>query len=203
VFCWSRTTGGPYSGPAQAAIAARIVAKDYQRWSRTPAAVLAATDNALRKQAANFQQVWAQIAQHGLTDGPGPAVTRYQAVAACARALADDPTFRLPSAALTPLLELAIHADKHAICLDATAVAGTCGPTGSSAEHGRASAGPPARAGTAEQLSLYQGLPAQIAAAVERGHSGTPHHGQASPPARNRLAAHDARQRAGQHDTAR
>ena len=116
---------GPYSGRGQASGGSRIVEKDYRNWTRTPAATSAAVDPAMWEHADVLHQAWASVERRGLADGPEQAAARYQAVSGFARNLARDFSCRLPSTALTPLLELAAHADKHAIRLHNTAIART------------------------------------------------------------------------------
>ena len=95
--------------------------------------------------------------QHGLKDGPVPA---YRALSGHARGVADDVGQRLPSATLTLLLELALHADKHAIRLRNTAVA--------------------VKSGTVDQSTPYRGLPVQVAVRAARGHTDVPRDSRAA-----------------------
>lgn len=176
---------GPYEGRAHAGSGSRILMKDYQVWSRTSSATSAATDPALKEQAAHLSQAWAEIERHGLYDGPGPAAARYRSLASCARSLAEDTTHRLPSMALTQLLELAMHADKHAIRQHATAVAMTGDGPDDAEELCRATWGRPAPAGSADRAAPYHSLPGQVAATAARSHAKAPPAGQSSQSAGN------------------
>jgi hypothetical protein len=116
-----------------------------------------------------LQQAWANFERRGLADGPEQAAGRYRAVSGLARNLAQDFSYRLPSTALTPLLELAAHADKHAIRLRNTAVARTSDTATEAlcqATWGRLSV--PGR------VTPYRGLPAQVATTAERARTEIP-----------------------------
>jgi hypothetical protein len=194
---------GPYEGRAHAGSGSRILAKDYQAWCQTPAATTAANDVALSKKAALLSQAWAEIERRGLYDGPGPAAARYRGLASCARSLAGDTAYRLPSAALTPLLELAMHADKHAIRLHATAVARTGGSADDVAELGRATWERPTPDSNADRAAPYRSLPGQVAATAARSHSEIPHTGQGTPSAGNGDASPARRSRTAQNERAK
>jgi hypothetical protein len=164
---------GPYSGRGEASGGSRIVEKDYRNWTRTPAATSAAVDPAMWEHADVLQQAWASVERRGLADGPEQAAARYQAVSGFARNLAQDFSYRLPSAALVPLLELAAHADKHAIRLHSTAIARTSGIDYEAlcqATWGRSS--------TAGRETPYGALPAQVAMTAARARSEIPIGGQ-------------------------
>jgi len=181
-FLNSRASGR-YTGFAQAAAESALIEKHYQAWQQAPDARLAANGSSLADGAALLRQAWAGIEQHGLTDGPGPAARRYRALADHARALSDDIAQRLPSAALAPLLELAMYADKHAIRLHSTAIA--------------------IKGDAADQPAPYRGLPAQVAATAAHAHSEIPHGGRASGPAEDALTAKTIRNRTTQNDSER
>ncbi|HXL94952.1 MAG TPA: UvrD-helicase domain-containing protein [Streptosporangiaceae bacterium] len=179
---------GPYSGRGEASGGSRIVEKDYRNWTRTPAATSAAVDPAMWEHADVFQQAWASVERRGLADGPEQAAARYQALSGFARNLADDFSYRLPSGALVPLLELAVHAEKHAIRLHSTAIARTSGIDYEAlcqATWGRSSIAP------------YGALPVQVAMTAARARSEIPIGGQrplpASTPGRRALPHRTAR----------
>jgi len=152
---------GRYNGFAQAAAGSALVEKYYLAWEQAPSARLAATDIGLADDAAFLRQAWADIEQHGLTDGSGTESERHRALADRARAVSDDVAQRLPSAALTLLLELAMHADKHQIQLHNTAIA----MEGAAVEQ--------------LQRSAYRGLPTEVAATAAHAHAETPQISQA------------------------
>ena len=93
-------------------------------------------------------------------NGPASAAERYRALSGHARGVANDMERRLPAATLTLLLELAMHADKHAIRLYNTAVA--------------------IKGQAPDQQAPYGRLPIWVAAAAMRGHTGIPHSGAAA-----------------------
>jgi hypothetical protein len=138
-----------YADFAQAAAWSADIEKRYQ--------ALTAVDPGFAGDSAALVQAWTSIEEHGLLDGPAPAAERYCTLSGHARGVADDVGQRLPSATLTLLLELAMHADKHAIRLYKTAVAIKGAP--------------------------YGGLPGQVAAAAMRAHTEVPQSGVAAPPA--------------------
>jgi hypothetical protein len=177
---------GPYSGRGQASGGSRIVEKDYRNWTRTPAATSAAVDPAIWEHADVLQQAWASVERHGLADGPEQAAARYQAVSGYARDLAQDSSCRLPSTALVPLLELAAHADKHAIRLHSTAMART-----SDTDYEALCQATWGRSSTASRDTPYRGLPVQVATTAARAHTEIPIGGQtplpASSPARQAI----------------
>jgi hypothetical protein len=144
-----------YTGFAQAAVESSVVGNYYLAWEQIPAARLAETEPSLAGNAALLGRSWASIEQLDLTDGPGPAAERYRALAGHARVLSEDIAQRLPSEALIPLLELAVHADKHAIRLLNTAVA--------------------IKGEAAVRPAPYRGLPVPVAAAAAQAHAGVPH----------------------------
>jgi len=164
---------GPYSGRGEASGGSRIVEKDYRNWARTPAATSAAVDPAMWEHADVLQQAWASVERRGLADGPEQAAARYQALSGFARNLAQGFSYRLPSAALVPLLELAAHADKHAIRLHSTAIARTS-DTGyealCQATWGRSSTG--------RRETPHGALPVQVAMTAARARSEIPISGQ-------------------------
>src|SRR6202453_2179660 len=179
---------GPYSGRGEASGGSRIVEKDYRNWTRTPAATSAAVDPAMWEHADVVQQACASVERRGLADGPEQAAARYQALSGFARNLADDFSYRLPSGALVPLLELAVHAEKHAIRLHSTAIARTSGIDYEAlcqATWGRSSIAP------------YGALPVQGAMTAARARSEIPIGGQrplpASTPCRRALPHRTAR----------
>jgi hypothetical protein len=173
---------GPYTGHDQAAAGSRIIEQDYQQWNRLQAAALAAIDPGLREQAENLNQAWTGIEHHGLADGHAPAAARYHTVAGYARNLAQDFSYQLPSAALTPLLELALHADKHSIRLHNTAIARTDGPAAGYEALCQATWERAVPGGTA---AAYRDLPDQVTTTTVRAHSGVPHAAGTSLPAGN------------------
>jgi hypothetical protein len=172
-----------YSGFAQAAGESALIEERYQAWHQVPTATQAVPGSSLAEGAALLRQAWAGIEQHGLTDGPGPAAGRYRALADRARVVSDDFAQRLPSAALRPLLELAMYADMHSIRLRSTAIAIT--------------------GDAADRPAPYRGLPAQVATTAAHGHSEIPHVGRTSGPAGNGPAAETVRKRAAQNDSER
>jgi hypothetical protein len=135
-------TSGRYADFAQAAAWSANIEKRYQ--------TLTAVDPGFSA----LVQAWTNIEEHGLLDGPALAAERYRALSGQARCVADDTARRLPTATLTLLLELAMHADKHAIRLRSTAVA--------------------------IKGAAYGGLPGQVAAAAMRAHTGVPQSGAAA-----------------------
>jgi hypothetical protein len=143
---------GRYDDFAQAAAGSANIEKRYQ--------ALTAVDPGLAGDSAALVRAWTSIEEHGLIDGPVPAAERYRALSGHARDVADDMARRLTSATLTLLLELAIHADKHAIRLDSTAVA--------------------AKSGTMDQSTPYRGLPVQVAARAAQGHTDVPRDSRAA-----------------------
>jgi AAA domain/UvrD-like helicase C-terminal domain len=157
---------GPYDGGrAQAASGSRIVEKDYLAWAGSPAAAQAASDPGLWTHAKRLQQAWDEIRSRGLADGAGPAAARYAELAEASRTLAGDFTPSLPSPALTGLLQLAGHARKHSIRLQATAASlANPGQSQDSQEVSRAAAGGDA----------YRGLPVHVASVSASAHSGQP-----------------------------
>jgi UvrD/REP helicase N-terminal domain len=193
---------GPYTGRGHAADGSRIVACDYRQWTRLPAAALAAAEPALREPVASLRKAWADIERHGLADGPGPSAVRYHAVAGYAANLAENFTCQLPSTALIPLLELAAHADKHAIRLHSTAIARN-GDTAIGYEAlCQATWGRAVTATATGQPAPYLGLPASVATATARGHSEIPHGGRAAAPAASSPARPATRRRAAQTERA-
>jgi UvrD-like helicase C-terminal domain len=196
---------GPYSGRGQASGGSLIIEKDYQRWIQTPAAGIAATDPDLWEQAANLHQACADVSRYGLADGPGLAASRYRMVAGCARNLAQDFTYRLPSAALAPLLELASHADKHAIRLSSTAIGRT---SDTATDYEALCQATWERSSPADSGTPYRGLPAQVATTATRAHAETrthvetPHGGQAPAAAEGSPARQTIRKRAAQNERA-
>ena len=169
---------GPYSGRGQASGGSRIVEKDYRNWTRTPAATSAAVDPAMWEHADVLQQAWATVERRGLADGPEQAAARYQAVSGFARNLVQGFSYRLPSAALIPLLELAAHADKHAMRLHNTAIART-----SDTDYEALCQATWGRSSTASRETPYHGLPAQVATTAARAHTEIPIGGQTTLPA--------------------
>jgi hypothetical protein len=141
--------------------------RSYQAWAGTPAATQAASESTLQSQARRLHQAWEQILSHGLADGPGPAAARYRELADASHALALDFPATLPSAALTPLLELASRAGKHAIRLHATAIA-------HSAQRDEQAEAREPSSRAALDSGAYQDLPSDIAARSAQAHSGTP-----------------------------
>jgi hypothetical protein len=117
---------GPYTGGRVEAVSGgRIVEKDYLTWSRSPAAAKAAKDNGLFVHVKRLREAWDQIRRHGLADGPRPTASRYTELADASAAVADNFLVSQPATGLEPLLDLAGHARKHAIRLQATADAGS------------------------------------------------------------------------------
>ena len=169
------SASGRYTGFAQAAAGSALVEKYYLAWEQAPAAGLPATDIGPAEDVAFLRQAWADIEQHGLTDGSGTESERYRALAERARAVSDDIALRLPSVALTLLLELVMHADKHQIRLHNTAIA--------------------MEAAAVEQLSAYRGLPAEVGATAAHAHAVTPQISQAPASAATGSTAQIARKR--------
>ena len=143
---------GRYADFAQAAAGSAGIEKRYQ--------ALTAVDPGFAGDSAVLVQAWTSVEEHGLLDGPASAAERYRALSGHARGVADDMAERLPSATLTLLLELAMHADKHAIRLHNTAVA--------------------IKSGTADQPTPYRGLPVQVAARATQGHTDIPRDSRAA-----------------------
>jgi hypothetical protein len=114
---------GAYHDRGHAASGSRIVERDFRAWTQLPVAAQAASDSELWERVRLLHSAWDDVHRYGLTDGPGPAAVRYRALADSAFAVADGFTVNLPSAALTGLLELAGHARKHAVRLEATSMA--------------------------------------------------------------------------------
>jgi len=166
---------GPYSGRGQASGGSRIVERDYRNWNRTPAATSAAVDPAMWEYTDVLQRAWANVERRGLADGPAQAAARYQAVSGFASNLAEDFSYRLPSTALTPLLELAAHVDKHAIRLHNTAVART---SDTAADYEALCQATWGRSSSADRATPYRGLPAQVATTASRAYAEIPLGGQ-------------------------
>jgi len=112
----------PYEGwRTQATLASLIVERNYRTWDASAAAAQAASHAVLWPHAVQLQHSWAEIRQHGLDDGPGPAAARYNKLVAACDTLAGEFTTDMPSAALSDLLQLYGNAHKHAIRLSRTA----------------------------------------------------------------------------------
>ena len=167
---------GPYDGGrAQASSGCRIIDMDYGAWTDTAAASQAADDTRTREPARRVRHAWEDAHRRGLADGPGPAASRYQAIADAAEALAADFPLGLPSSGLAELLQLAGHARKHAIRLRATG-------TGQDNANGRDAA--------AAEIGTYRDLPAEVAVVTAQAHTSQEH------PASHR----EGEQRANVHD---
>jgi hypothetical protein len=100
-----------------------MIEKDYRAWIRTGSPLEAARDPQLWQYARRAEQAWHEVRRRGVADGPAAAATRYGELADAAERLADGFTITLPSSALPSLLELAEHARKHSMRLNATALA--------------------------------------------------------------------------------
>ena len=146
---------GRYADFAQAAAESANIEKRYQAWQEA----LTVIDPGLAGEAATLMQTWASVEEHGLMDGPVRAAERYRALSAHARGVADGLAQRWPAAMLIPLLELAVHADKHSIRLYSTAAA--------------------VNSVAIDQAAPYRGLPVQVAAATVHGHTDIPRGGGA------------------------
>jgi UvrD-like helicase C-terminal domain len=188
-----------YSGRGQAAAGSRIVESDYRNWNRAPAAASAAADPAVGGDVTVLRQAWATVEQRGLDDGPEQAAVRYQAVSGFARSLVQDFSYRLPSAALAPLLTLVQHADKHSIRLCNTAMAGT-NETATTRGALRQATGE--RSSPSGRATPYCGLPAQVATTATRAHAEAQHGGQAGAPAASSPVRQITRKRATQNERA-
>jgi hypothetical protein len=143
---------GRYADFAQAAARSADIEKRYQG--------LTAADPGFAGDSAALVQAWTSIEEHGLMDGPTPAAERYRALSGHARGVAEDMERRLSAATLTLLLELAVHADKHALRLLHTAVA--------------------VKNGTVDQSTPYRGLPVEVAARATQGHTDIPRDSRAA-----------------------
>jgi len=132
-----------YDGFAPAAAGSADIETRYQ--------ALTAVDPGFAGNSAALVHAWTSVEEHGLMDGPAPAAERYRALSGHARGVIDGTAQRLLPTTLSLLLELAIHADKHAIRLHNTAVA--------------------VKSGTVDQPTPYRGLPVQVAARAVQGHT--------------------------------
>jgi len=188
---------GRYSGRGQAAAGSRIVETDYRNWIRTPAAASASGDPAVREYVGVLHQAWGRVERRGLDDGPERAAARYQAVSGIARNLAQDFSYRLPSAALIPLLTLAQHADKHSMRLRSSAVARN-NDTATGYEALRQATGERSVGGG--RAAPYRGLPAQVATTATRAHAESPHGGGPTASAVSSPARQVIRKRAAQNE---
>ena len=173
---------GAYDGRGQASGGSRIVENDYYRWNRTPGTASAAADPVMSDYVRVLRAAWARVEQYGLADGPERAAARYRAVAGFGRNLAEDFGDGLPSGALSPLLTLALHADKHAVRLHNTAIARTSGTGASYEALCQATWGRPSLAGSADMPAPYRRLPDQVATTAARGHTEIPRASQAAAP---------------------
>jgi hypothetical protein len=173
--------GGRYAGFAQAAAASAVVDRRYRAWRESSGRWSAAGDSGLAAGVVVLGEAWADIEQHGLMDGHGAAAGRYRALADHARALTGDVARGAPTAAVTPILELAMYADKHSIRLHNTAVAihGTDGDT------------------------AYRGLPAQVATTAAQAHSDAAHVGPVSTQTGDGYAAQIMRKTISLHERGR
>lgn len=125
LFSESGKSGRYANGRTDAERGSRVVEKDYRAWARTGVPAEAARDPELWRHARRAELAWHAIRRAGLADGPAPAAARYQELANATRDLADGFTANLPSHALSHLLELAEHAEKHSTRLGATARPGS------------------------------------------------------------------------------
>ncbi|HXL94951.1 MAG TPA: hypothetical protein VN969_38985 [Streptosporangiaceae bacterium] len=143
---------GRYADFAHAAAGSENIEKRYQ--------ALTTGDPGIARDSATLVQAWTCVEEDGLMNGPASAAERYRALSGHARGVANDMERRLPTATLTLLLELAMHADKHAIRLHHTAVA--------------------IKNGTVDQSTPYRGLPVEVAARATQGHTDIPRDGRAA-----------------------
>jgi hypothetical protein len=116
-----------------------MIEKDYRTWIRTGSPLEAARDPQLWQHARRAEQAWHEVRRRGVADGPAAAATRYGELADATQALADGFTVTLPSSALPSLLDLAEHARKHSMRLNATALAMAGTRSGHSTEDRRQS----------------------------------------------------------------
>lgn len=179
---------GAYSGRGEASAGSRIVASDYRQWCRTRAS----RDPGLAERVGQLREVWAGVERIGLADGAAAAAGRYRAVSGVARGLGEVFDSGLPSAALGPLLTLALHADKHAIRLHNTAVAeagsgdDVVRRAGARRDRSRMAGG---RAGA------YRDLPDQVALAAARSRAETPRSSRSTSASADDRSARVVRQR--------
>ncbi len=107
-------------GRAQAESGSRIIENDFAAWKTVatgPDAALAAGHPRMQQLA----QAWRSVSKHRLTDGPGPAATRYQVLAHAAAALTETAVENKLTAEASALGQLAGHSRQHAERLRATA----------------------------------------------------------------------------------
>jgi hypothetical protein len=143
-----------------------MIEKDYRAWIRTGSPLEAARDPQLWQHARRAEQAWHEVRRRGVADGPAAAATRYGELADAAERLADGFTVTLPSSALPSLLELADHARKHSIRLNATAVAMTGTRNGHSTEDQRL-----ADTDRSPGSAAHDALPEQLAALTRNAYA--------------------------------
>ena len=107
----------------QAADGARIIAREYNGWSRTYPPVKAALDRKFYAEARQLASAWDKVRQHTLTEGPKQMAGMYQDLADAAFRFATNFPQEMPTSALPGLMQLAAHARKHAVRLEETAKA--------------------------------------------------------------------------------
>jgi hypothetical protein len=105
----------------QADDGARIIAREYNGWSRTYPPVKAALDRKFYTEARQLAGAWDQVRRHALTEGPKQMAGMYQDLADAAYRFATNFPQEMPTSALPGLMQLAVHARKHAVRLEETA----------------------------------------------------------------------------------
>jgi hypothetical protein len=183
-FSRSGQSGRYQGGRAQAEKGSQMIEKDYRAWIRTGSPLEAARDPQLWQHARRAEQAWHEVRRRGVADGPAAAATRYGELADAADGLADGFTVTLPSSALPSLLELAEHARKHSMRLNATALAMAGTHSGHSTEDQRL-----ADTDRSPGNAAHDALPDHLAALTRNSHASRHRQPQRSVNANNGHAA--------------